>query len=128
MKKKSTIYVIALFLLISLVFGTGSAVYAQDNAEDVELAIVDTAEVIEADSEIMFSEIQSITDEMNYKLSVDLQSLEWYLNDEVDGVSNFAGEDVTDEIDQVIGDSSELEEVEDISGVEYITDEIIDSL
>ncbi|MFP4199475.1 MAG: hypothetical protein ACLFSO_07770 [Halanaerobium sp.] len=128
MKKKSTLYVMTLFLLISLVFGAGSAVYAQSEAEDVELAVVDVAEVVEVDSEIMFSEIHSLTEEMNYELSVDVQSLEWYLEDEVNGVSNLAGEDVTEEVDEVVGDKEDIEEVKDSSGVEDITDEIIDSL
>ncbi|MFP4020549.1 MAG: hypothetical protein ACOCWP_03660 [Halanaerobium sp.] len=128
MKKKSTLYVMTLFLLIALVFGAGSAAYAQSEAEDVELAVVDVAEVVEVDSEIMFSEIHSLTEEMNYKLSVDVQSLEWYLEDEVNGVSNLAGEDVTEEVDEVVGDKEDIEEVKDSSGVEDITDEIIDSL
>ncbi|MFW6230133.1 MAG: hypothetical protein ACOC4L_04045 [Halanaerobium sp.] len=128
MKKKSTLYVMTLFLLIALVFGAGSAAYAQSEAEDVELAVVDVAEVVEVDSEIMFSEIHSLTEEMNYELSVDVQSLEWYLEDEVNGVSNLAGEDVTEEVDEVVGDKEDIEEVKDSSGVEDITDEIIDSL
>lgn len=128
MKKKSTLYVMTLFLLIALVFGAGSAAYAQSEAEDVELAVVDVAEVVEVDSEIMFSEIHSLTEEMNYKLSVDVQSLEWYLEDEVNGISNLAGEDVSEEVDEVVGDKEDIEEVKDSSGVEDITDEIIDSL
>ncbi|MFP4372647.1 MAG: hypothetical protein ACLFQ4_10545 [Halanaerobium sp.] len=128
MKKKSTLYVMTLFLLIALVFGAGSAAYAQSEAEDVELAVVDVAEVVEVDSEIMFSEIHSLTEEMNYKLTVDDQSLEWYLEDEVNGISNLAGEDVSEEVDEVVGDKEDIEEVKDSSGVEVITDEIIDSL
>ncbi|MFN2340861.1 MAG: hypothetical protein ABR547_06290 [Halanaerobium sp.] len=128
MKKKSTLYVMTLFLLISLVFGAGSAVYAQNEPENIELAVVDVAEVVEVDSEIMFSEIHSLTEEMNYKLSVDAQSLKWYLEDEVNGISNLAGEDVSEEVDEVVGDSEDIEEVKDSSGVENITDEVIEEI
>lgn len=117
-----------LFLLISLVFGAGGAVYAQSDAEDVDLAIVNTAEVVEADDEIMFSEISSIADDLGYELAVDLQSLKWHVNDEVDGVSNFGSEDVTEEVNEIIGDSEDIEEAKDKSGVEDITDRIINNL
>ncbi|MFW5786649.1 MAG: hypothetical protein ACOC21_02845 [Halanaerobiales bacterium] len=128
MKLKYVSILTAVLFSFVMLLGIGGTVNAQTEAEDVELALVDSAEVHEVDPEFVYEDIQEITEDLGYDLAVDTLLVDWYINEEIDVVTDFISEDVTEEVDEIIGDSESIDEVEEMDGVEDITDEVLEEI
>ncbi|MGM0446522.1 MAG: hypothetical protein ACQEQH_08935 [Bacillota bacterium] len=128
MKKKYFAILTALLFSFVMLLGIGGTVNAQTEAEDVELALVDSTEIHEVNPEFIHDNIQKITKDLGYELTVDTLLVDWYITNEIDVVTNFISEDVTEEVDEIIGDSESIEEVEELDGVEDITEEVLDEI
>ncbi len=120
-------------LLIGVLLG-GAPVLADNDNEQVELALVDFPSLlgnVMADEDIeglTHGEVDSVAQDLGYEIVVNTATLELYLEGILDRVTDFAQNDVTEEVEEIVGDKDSLEAITELPRVHKITDQVFNEL
>ncbi len=131
MKNNSFIFLLVLILTFSI----GAVATANEDNEEISLAIVSftdvAGEVLEEGGEIEMlsqAEVGEITQEMGYELAVDATTVDLYLGGIIGTITCLNNEEVTEEVEEIIEGKEEVEEVKELDEVKDLTEEVIEEL
>ncbi|MFW6409704.1 MAG: hypothetical protein ACOCZR_01565 [Halanaerobiales bacterium] len=129
MQKSGSILAVGIISLVLVFAISGISGAESADPEDVDLALVDSYQIQEeTDDEIMADDIADAVKELDFDLTVDIYVLEAYLEDNLEAVNNLRFEDVTEDVEEVIEDEDEVDKIEEMDGVEDITDEVLEEI
>ncbi|MFW5786650.1 MAG: hypothetical protein ACOCV3_00115 [Halanaerobiales bacterium] len=129
MQKSGSILAVGIISLVLVFAISGISGAESADPEDVDLALVDSYQIQEeTDDEIMADDIADAVKELDFDLTVDIYVLEAYLEDNLEAVNNLRFEDITEDVEEVIEDEDEVDKIEEMDGVEDITDEVLEEI
>jgi len=120
-------------LLIGALIGGAPALADNDN-EQVELAVVNFSSLlgnVMADEDIegiTHEKVDLVAQDLGYDIVVNTATLELYLEGILDRVTDFAQNDVTEEVEEIVGDKDSLEAITELPLVHKITDQVFNEL